>query len=108
MGEEATRKLRITPKTYFPVMLSIILTWVSVLLTGYAGIIFPRPIITPVEEPAPTTPPAQALSNPAPYLNTLIVVGLIAVSSVIILYIASKKPRVLRFLIACLTWLVSF
>jgi len=109
MSEEDTRKLRITPKTYFPVTLSIILTWISVLLTGYAGIIFPRPIITPVEEPSPTAPPAQALSNPAPYLNTLIVIGLIALSSIIILYIASKKPpRILKFLIACLAWLVSF
>ena len=108
MGEEDTRKLRITPKTYFPVTLSIILTWISVLLTGYAGIIFPRPIITPVEEPSPTAPPAQALSNPAPYLNTLIIIGLIALSSIIILYIASKKPRILKFLIACLAWLVSF
>ena len=108
MGEEDTRKLKITPKTYLPVTLSIILTWVSVLLTGYAGIIFPRPIITPAEEPSPTAPPAQALSNPAPYLNTLIVIGLIAASSIIILYIASRKPRILKILIACLTWLVSF
>ena len=108
MGEEDARRLRITPKIYFPVTLSIIMTWVSVLLTGRAGIIFPRPIITPVEEPSPTAPPAQALSNPAPYLNTLIVIGLIAVSSVIILYIASRKPRILRILLACLAWLVSF
>jgi len=108
MGEEDARRLRITPKTYLPVALSIIMTWICVLLTGRAGIIFPRPIITPVEEPSPTAPPAQALSNPAPYLNTLIVIGLIAVSSIIILYIASRKPRILRILVACLAWLVSF
>ena len=108
MGEEGARRLRITPKTYLPVALSIIMTWICVLLTGRAGIVFPRPIITPVEEPSPTAPPAQALSNPAPYLNTLIVVGLIAVSSIIILYIASRKPRILRILVACLAWLVSF
>ena len=108
MGEVDARRLRITPKIYLPVTLSIIMTWVCVLLTGRAGIIFPKPIITPVEEPSPTAPPAQALSNPAPYLNTLIVIGLIAVSSVIILYIASRKPRILRILVACLVWLVSF
>ena len=108
MGEEDARRLRITPKTYLPVALSIIMTWVCVLFTGRAGIIFPRPIITPVEEPSPTAPPAQALSNPAPYLNSLIVIGLIAVSSIIILYIASRKPRILRILVACLAWLVSF
>ncbi len=108
MGEEDARRLRITPKTYLPVALSIIMTWICVLLTGRAGIIFPKPIITPVEEPSPTAPPAQALSNPAPYLNTLIVIGLIAISSIIILYIASRKPRILRILVACLAWLVSF
>jgi len=108
MDEEDVRRLRITPKTYLPVTLSIILTWLCVLITGYAGIIFPKPIITPVEEPSPTAPPAQALSNPAPYINTLIVIGLIGVSSIIILYIASRKPRILRILVACLAWLVSF
>jgi len=108
MGEEDARRLRITPRTYLPVALSIIMTWICVLLTGRAGIVFPKPIITPVEEPSPTAPPAQALSNPAPYLNTLIVIGLIAVSSIIILYIASRKPRILRILVACLAWLVSF
>ncbi|MCD6261118.1 MAG: hypothetical protein J7J28_04970 [Thaumarchaeota archaeon] len=108
MGEEDARRLRITPRTYLPVALSIIMTWICVLLTGRAGIVFPKPIITPVEEPSPTAPPTQALSNPAPYLNTLIVIGLIAVSSIIILYIASRKPRILRILVACLAWLVSF
>lgn len=38
----------------------------------------------------------------------MIVIGLIAVSSIVILYIASRKPRILRLLIACLAWLVSF
>ncbi|MCS7133036.1 MAG: hypothetical protein N3F65_00145 [Nitrososphaeria archaeon] len=68
----------------------------------------PRPPITPIEEPAPSTPPSQALVNPAPYLNTLIVIGLITASGILILYIARKKRNIFRVLISILIWLISF
>jgi len=69
---------------------------------------YPKPVITPVEEPAPTVPPSQALTNPAPYLNTIIIIGLITISGVVILYIARKKPSLFRIIVGILIWLISF
>jgi len=93
---------------YLPLILSLSLTWVVTMLASYAKLRFPRLLITPLEEPAPSTPPAQALVNPAPYLNTLIIIGLITASGILILYIARKKRNLFKILVGVLIWLISF
>ena len=100
--------VKITSRNYFPVVFSLALTWIVTLLGAQAKLSFPRLIITPIEEPAPTAPPGQALLNPAPYLNTLIVIGLITASGVVVLYLARKKRKLFRALIGSLIWLISF
>lgn len=66
-----------------------------------------RPVVTPMEEPEPSAPPSAALSSPAPYVNTLIFIALIALSGVVLLYLARRMPRLFRALVATLLWLVS-
>ncbi|MCD6235378.1 MAG: hypothetical protein J7J94_00050 [Thaumarchaeota archaeon] len=99
---------KISPRTYLPVALSLTLTWILTLLSKQARLTYPRPAITPLQEPAPTAPPSQALTSPGPYLNALIVIGLIAISGVVVLYIARKRPRLFRLLTGTLIWLISF
>jgi len=103
-----SNEVKLTPRSYLPLTSTIILAWFLTLLSKLARMSYPKPIITPVEEPAPTTPPTQALTNPAPYLNTIIIIGLITASGVVILYIARKKPTLFRILIGVLLWLISF
>ncbi|MCD6536840.1 MAG: hypothetical protein J7K49_07420 [Thaumarchaeota archaeon] len=100
--------VKITPMNYLPLILSLSLTWAVTTLASYAKLRFPRLLITPLEEPAPSTPPAQALVNPAPYLNTLIIIGLITASGILILYIARKKRNLFKILIGVLIWFISF
>lgn len=102
------REVKITPRNYLPLTLTLGLTWLITVLARYAEMSLPRPPITPIEEPAPSTPPTQALMNPAPYLNTLIIIGLLTASGILILHIARKKRNMFRVLIGILIWLISF
>ncbi len=95
-------------RSYYPVVLSLALTWVFAGLLILARIRPSRPVITPVEEPEPTAPPSEALSSPAPYLNTLIFIALLTVAGLLMLYIARRSQRLFRLLIGSLIWLVSF
>jgi len=103
-----SHEVKITPRNYLPLLLSLSLTWLITALASYARLRFPRLLITPLEEPAPSTPPGQALMNPAPYLNTLIIIGLITASGILILYIARKKRSLFKILVGILIWLISF
>jgi len=67
-----------------------------------------RPFITPLEEPEPTVPPSEALVNPAPYLNTLLIMVIISIAGVVLLYIARKMPKLFKSLLYVLIWIVSF
>ena len=95
-------------RNYLPVTIALILTWLFTYTLIFVKIKPSRPLVTPVEEPGPSTPPAEALSHPAPYLNTLILVTIITISGVILLFLAKKTPRFFRILIGLLIWLVSF
>jgi presenilin-like A22 family membrane protease len=102
------REVKVTARAFLPVGLSLALSWLLTLLSRGAEISYPTPIITPIEEPEPTTPPTKALSTPAPYLNMLIVLGLITASSLVMLYLARKRKNVFRILTGILIWLISF
>jgi len=93
---------------YFPILLTICLTWFFSYLIGVLNVKIDRPIITPLEEPEPTTPPSQALSNPAPYLNTLIIILIVTIAGILLLYLAKKMPRLFKNLVVALMWIVSF
>lgn len=95
-------------KNYYPVVSSLILTWLFANLLTLSRIKPERPVITPVEEPEPTAPPTEALSSPAPYLNTLIFIALLTIAGLVMLYLAKRSPRIFRLLIGALLWLVSF
>jgi len=92
------RKLR----NYYPVLLALALTWVFTTLLGASNIRPGRPAVTPVEEPAPAAPPTEALASPAPYLNTLIFISVVAAAGVILLYVARRKPGLFKALITAL------
>lgn len=62
----------------------------------------------PLEEPEPTAPPSEALANPAPYLNTLLIILIITIAGLVLLYIARKMPRLFKSLLYVLIWVVSF
>jgi len=93
---------------YVPVLITLCLTWFFSYIVLTLNVKPDRPFITPLEEPEPTTPPSEALVNPAPYLNTLIIILVITLAGVILLYIARRMPRIFRSLIAALIWTVSF
>jgi len=101
-------EFRMSPRIYIPPTLTLTLTWLLAYISRMARMSYPRPIIAPMEEPAPTTPPPQALTSPAPYLNTLLIIGLIAASGVVILYIARRRPLLVKIIISALIWLISF
>jgi len=84
------------------------LSWLLTLLSINIRLSYPPPIITPVQEPTPTTPPSEALSSPAPYLNMILFIGLVTASGLIMLYLARKVRRLFRFLVGLLIWLISF
>lgn len=93
---------------YIPVLLTVCLTWFFSYIVLALNVKPDRAFITPLEEPEPTAPPSEALVNPAPYLNTLIVILVITIAGVVLLYVAKKMPRVFKSLITTLIWTVSF
>jgi presenilin-like A22 family membrane protease len=93
---------------YVPVLLTVCLTWFFSYIVLSLNVKLDRPFITPLEEPEPTAPPSEALVNPAPYLNTLVVILVITVAGVVLLYMARRMPRVFKSLITSLIWIVSF
>lgn len=106
MSEE--RDIRITARAFIPVSLALALSWLLALISRRIELSYPTPIITPVEEPEPTAPPAEALSSPAPYLNMLLVLGLITISGLVMLYLARRLRSSFRVIIGVLIWLISF
>ncbi len=102
------RKVRLSVlSNYYPVSLALALTWVFTYLLGASDIHPERPVVTPIEEPKPSTPPAEALASPAPYLNTLIFISIIAVAGVVLIYLARRRPGLFKALITVMIWLVS-
>ncbi|MEM1655919.1 MAG: hypothetical protein QXU12_05750 [Nitrososphaerota archaeon] len=108
MSKETDHEIRVTARAFLPVGLSLALSWLLTLLSKGAELSLPTPIITPIEEPEPTAPPVGALLSPAPYLNMMIVLGLITLSSLVMLYLARKRRNVFRILAGILIWLISF
>lgn len=94
-------------RNYLPVVLALMMTWLFSNILIMSRIRPEKPVLTPVEEPEPTAPPAEALTNPAPYINTLIFIAVIAVSGVVLLFLARRVPRLFKALVATLIWLVS-
>ena len=72
-------EVRIGLRSFIPVTLSLALSWLLTMLSLGVRLSYPTPIITPVQEPEPTATPSEALSSPAPYLNVILVVGLITI-----------------------------
>jgi presenilin-like A22 family membrane protease len=108
LSEVADREIKVTARAFLPVGLSLALSWLLTLLSRGVELSYPTPIITPIEEPEPTAPPAEALSTPAPYLNMIIVLGLITVSSLLMLHLARRRRNIFRVLTGILIWLISF
>jgi presenilin-like A22 family membrane protease len=106
--EAVDREIRATARAFLPIGLSLALSWLLTLLSRGVEMSYPTPIITPIEEPEPTTPPAKALSTPAPYLNMIIVLGLITVSSLVMLHLARRRRNIFQVLTGILVWLISF
>lgn len=105
-GLEAPNTFRL--RNYLPVLLTLIMTWIFSSMMASLRIRPERPVITPLEEPGPQAHPVEALSSPAPYLNTLIFISIIAVSGVFLLYLARRSPRAFRVLTVLLMSVVSF
>ena len=108
MSEAIDREVRVTARAFLPVGLSLVLSWFLTLLSRSIEMSYPTPIITPIEEPEPTAPPTEALSTPAPYLNMIIVLGLITVSSLVMLHLARRRKNLFKVLTGILIWLISF
>jgi len=101
-------EVRIGLRSFIPVTLSLALSWLLTMLSLGVRLSYPTPIITPVQEPEPTAPPSEALSSPAPYLNVILVVGLITISGLIMLYLARRLKKLFRILVGILIWLIAF
>ena len=108
MSEAIDREVRVTARAFLPVGLSLVLSWFLTLLSRSIEMSYPTPIITPIEEPEPTAPPTEAFSTPAPYLNMIIVLGLITVSSLVMLHLARRRKNLFKILTGILIWLISF
>jgi len=108
LSEAIDREVRVTARAFLPVGLSLVLSWFLTLLSRSIEMSYPTPIITPIEEPEPTAPPTEALSTPAPYLNMIIVLGLITVSSLVMLHLARRRKNLFKVLTGILIWLISF
>ncbi|MEM2519472.1 MAG: presenilin family intramembrane aspartyl protease [Nitrososphaerota archaeon] len=93
---------------YIPILSTIFLTWLFASMIIYVDIRPGQPPITPFQEPEPSTPPGQALLNPAPYLNTILFISVLTISSIVILYLVRKKTNIFRKLIITLLLMISF
>ncbi len=93
---------------YIPILSTIFLTWLFASMIIYVDIRPGQPPITPFQEPEPSTPPGQALLNPAPYLNTILFISVLTISSIVILYLVRKKTNIFRKLITTLLLMISF
>lgn len=93
---------------YVPVLCTICLTWFFSYIVLSLNVKPDRPFITPLEEPEPTAPPSEALANPAPYLNTLLIIIIITIAGVVLLYVARKIPRLFKSLLYVMIWIISF
>ncbi|MBI2184554.1 MAG: hypothetical protein HYU39_06305 [Thaumarchaeota archaeon] len=100
-------KATIGPIHMTPVLAAIALTWMLAYVLNAFNLSLPRPVLTPFEELPDTISPQEALTNPAPYLNTAIFVAAMAVSGIILLYVARRSLRIRYFFLAMVA-IVSF
>lgn len=87
-----------------PVLVTLSITWLlAPQLASYPG--EPPPIITPI--PESSAPPSEALLDPAPYFNALILVALMAAGGAL-LVLFLKHAKALKVLGATLTAVTAF
>ena len=91
-----------------PVMLTLFIAFILSLLLYLSRLSLPQPVITPAPEPPAEAPPEQALTNVSPYINALIVVGLIFVGSFILITIVSRYRILLRIFIFSILSIIAF
>ncbi len=89
-------------KTTFPVVATIVMVWLFTLAPTAQQA---QPIITPIPETVGSVD--EAFLDPAPYINALIVVGVMAVGGVVFVFLM-RRPFVLKVLGSVLITIISF
>jgi len=111
MAQETQREERpkkeMTAANVFPVLLTVALAWVYTWIVVSLHVVLPPPALTPIEEP-PSTSPEQGLTNIAPYLNTIIFIGFVAVGGIIVYLLTRRFPKSIKYLAAALFGLSGF
>jgi len=104
--EEGAKK-EITAANVFPVLLTVVVAWVYTWIVVSSQVVLPPPALTPIEEP-PSTTPGEGLTNIAPYLNTMIFIGFVAVGGIIVYLLTRRFPKSIKYLAATLFGLSGF
>ena len=99
---------RLSPVHLVPIAVCLLASYFFTSLIRLSRLSLPPPVITPAEEPPPTVPAQEALSQPAPYVNSIIIILIMFVAGVAIIYLLAKYKRLLRFLIYFLIGIVTF
>ncbi|MDW8084287.1 MAG: presenilin family intramembrane aspartyl protease [Candidatus Caldarchaeum sp.] len=86
---------------FYPVLATLVMA--TFFQTLIMGVTVPQPPLTPLEE---TTDEPTELTTPTPYINTLIVLGVIFAGSVLMV-ILLKHRRVLRFFVMAVLFLTA-
>jgi len=107
MGE-AERRIKPSAIHMIPVIICLFMSYIFTYLIIISRLSLPKPVITPVPEPSPTAPPSEALAQPAPYINSIIIIMIMFIAGVVIIYILSKYRKLLLALIYFLIGMVTF
>ncbi|HIQ29195.1 MAG TPA: hypothetical protein EYH45_01375 [Candidatus Caldiarchaeum subterraneum] len=99
---------QLSPIHLVPIVICLLASYLFTSLIVISRLSLPPPVITPVQEPPPTVPAEEALSQPAPYINSLMIIFIMFAAGVVIIYILAKYRRLLKFIIYFLIGLVTF
>ena len=98
----------LSPAHLVPIVICLFASYLFTSLIIMSRLSLPPPVITPVQEPPPTAPAGEALSQPAPYVNSLVIIFIMFISGIVIMYVLARYKMLLKFIIYFLIGLVTF
>lgn len=103
-GERRARLIHLLPPA-MAIALGILFSEIIILSRVLIEVTLP---VTPLEEPPPTVSAPIALTNPAPYINSALIVMILVVGAVALFWLIKKLKKIASIMTVALFWLVGF
>ena len=106
-GRDKSAKRQIKRIQFVPLIVILAFAWgFSILLINF-DVVLPPPVFAPINDTSKDMPPEEAFTKVGPYLNTIIFVGVIAISGVTLLFAISRFGVKFRYIILGLIWIAT-